>query len=142
MMRYAEILLNYAEALNEFSPGNADIVKYLNLIRERGGIPQYGTGANALPLPASQAEMREAIRNERRVELAFEHHRYFDTRRWKIAEQTEVGSMYGMNVDANPPAFYTRTKFETRVFLKSYYLMPIPQTDINKNPNLVQNPYW
>jgi hypothetical protein len=142
MMRYAEILLNYAEALNESSPGSADIVKYLNLIRERAGVAQYGAGAGALPVPASQEDMRQAIRAERRVELCFEHHRYFDTRRWKIAEQTDGGGFYGMNVDANAPGFYARTKFETRVFLKSYYLFPIPQPEIDKNPNMVQNPNW
>lgn len=142
MMRYAEILLNYVEALNEYDKDNADILKYLNLIRERAGIPQYGQGVNPLPIPANQAAMREAIRAERRVELAFEHHRYFDTRRWKIAEQTDGGPMYGMNILENPPAFYKRVVFETRVFRKSFYFFPIPQTEINKNTNMVQNPFW
>src|SRR5690606_8800513 len=117
MMRYAEILLNYVEALNEYSPGHADILKYLNQIRLRGGIPPLSTGL-------TQAEMRQQIRTERRIELTMEHLRYFDTRRWKIAEQTDGGPFYGMNVEAGTSnadmAFFKRTKFETRVFRKSF----------------------
>lgn len=139
MMRYAEILLNYVEALNEASPGHPDILKYLNQVRERGGIP---------PLTGSytQEQMRQFIRTERRIELAFEHLRYFDTRRWKIAEQTDGGPFYGMNVEAGTsntdPNFFKRTRFETRVFRKSFYFFPIPQTEVQRNPNLVQNPGW
>jgi len=142
MMRYAEVLLNYIEALNESDPGNPDILKYLNDIRERAGIPQFGEGVNPLPVPGSPDEIRQLIRHERKIELAFENHRYFDTRRWKIAEQTDAGPFYGMNISANLPEFYKRVVFENRVFKKSYYLFPIPQTEINKNKNLVQNPYW
>lgn len=80
MMRYAEMLLNYVEALNEYDPGNPDIEKYLNLIRERGGLGPVQSGL-------SQELMREQIRLERRIELCFEQLRYFDTRRWLIAEQ-------------------------------------------------------
>lgn len=141
MMRYAEILLNYIEALNEYDPGNPDILKYLNQIRERAGIPQFGQGVNPLPIPLP-ANMKEIIRQERKIELAFEHNRYFDTRRWKIAEQTDAGPFYGMNITENLPGFYKRVVFENRVFRKSYYFFPIPQTEINKNSNMVQNPYW
>ena len=74
MMRYAEMLLNYVEALNEYDPGNPDIEKYLNLIRERGGLGPVQSGL-------SQELMREQIRLERRIELCFEQLRYFDTRR-------------------------------------------------------------
>src|SRR5690606_33605935 len=122
MFRYAEILLNYVEALNEYDPGNSDILLYLNMIRERAGIPQFGTGTSALPVPSGQDEMREKVWRERKIELAFEQLRYFDTQRWKVAEETDGGPFYGMNVDADPPAFYRRTMFETRVFRKNYYL--------------------
>lgn len=142
MYRYAEILLNYVEALNEYDPGNPDILKYLNMIRERAGVPQYGSGADALPVPGSQQDMRDAIRHERRVELCFEDRRYFDTRRWKIAESTDGGAFYGMNTDADPPQFYSRWVFETRVFHKNYYLFPIPQSEMDRDKNLVQNPGW
>ena len=139
MMRYAEILLNYVEALNESSPNNPDILKYLNQIRERGGIP-------ALTAGLSQAEMRNQIRLERRIELTMEHLRYFDTRRWKVAEQTDAGPMYGMNAEGGTSnsdlAFFKRTRFESRVFRKSFYYFPIPQAEIQRNPNLVQNLGW
>jgi starch-binding outer membrane protein, SusD/RagB family len=141
LFRLGEIYLNYAEALNEYDPGNPDIVKYLNLIRERAGIPQYGEGD--LAIPASQDEMRTAIHKERRVELAFENHRYFDTRRWKIAEFTDGGPFYGMNTEGtNTAAFSTRTIFETRVFHHKYYLWNIVQGELNKSAKLVGNPGW
>jgi starch-binding outer membrane protein, SusD/RagB family len=141
LFRLGEIYLNYAEALNEVDPGNTDILKYLNLIRERAGIPQYGQGD--LSIPATQSEMRDAIRRERRVELAFETHRYFDTRRWKIAEQTDGGPFYGMNIEAtNSTDFSKRTVFETRVFDKKYYLWNIIQSELNKDQKLVGNPGW
>lgn len=143
IFRLAEVYLNYAEALNEYDPGNADIKKYINLIRERAGIPQYGNGANPVPEPVGQNAWRVAIRKERRVELAFENLRYFDTRRWKVAEQTDGGPFYGMDVNANNTTdFSKRTVFETRVFLKRNYLWNILQNELNKNKNLVQNPGW
>jgi len=140
VFRLGEFYLDYAEALNESSPGDPDILTYLNLIRDRGGIPVL-TGV------FSQDVMRTLIRQERRVELAFEGgHRYFDTRRWKIATTTLGGPKTGMNVDAGAtatdPAFYTRTTFETRIFTNKYYLWPIPSGEIYKDINLVQNPGW
>jgi len=141
--RLAEMYLNYAEALNEYDPGNADIKKYINLIRERAGIPLYGSAAENVPEPAGQEAWRQAIRKERRVELAFEYHRYFDTRRWKIAEQTDAGPMYGMDVNATTTAdFSKRVVFENRVFLKKNYLWNILQSELNKDKNLVENPGW
>lgn len=140
LYRLANVYLDYAEALNEAEPGNADVLKYVNLIRERAGIPQYGTGN--LNAPASQAEMREAIRKERRVELAFENVRYFDTRRWKIAEVTDNGPIYGLNITSNLPEFLNVVPFETRVFTKKHYLWPIPGNDVNVDKELIQNPGW
>lgn len=139
MMRYAEILLNYVEALNESEPSNPDVLKYLNQIRERGGLPALHSGL-------SQSEMREQIRTERRIELTMEHARYFDTRRWKIAEQTDAGSFYGMNVEGGTSNtdvnFFTRTAFESRVFRRNFYFFPVPQTEVQRNTNLVQNLGW
>jgi len=139
MIRLANIYLNYAEALNESSPGNADIAKYVNLIRGRAGVPDLTIGL-------TQDQMRTAIRKERRVELAFENARYFDTRRWKIAEQTDAGPFYGMDINSGTslqdPAFYKRTPFETRVFQKKNYLWPLPQQEIDVNKKLVQNTGW
>ncbi|WP_295122806.1 RagB/SusD family nutrient uptake outer membrane protein [uncultured Chitinophaga sp.] len=140
-MRLGEIYLNYVEALNESDPTHPDILKYLNLIRERAGIPLYGDAA--LPAPTGQDAMRQAIRRERRIELAFESHRFFDTRRWKIAEQTDGGAFYGMNIEGKTNAeFFRRTLFETRTFDKKYYLWNIVQSELNRNKNLVENPGW
>lgn len=142
VFRYAEILLNYVEALNEYDAGNPDILKYLNQIRERAGVPQYGAGEDPLPVPGSQSAMRQAIHHERWVELCFENKRYFDTRRWKIAMQTDGGKFYSMNTNVNPPEYYSRFVFETRVFKSNYYLFPIPQFAMDRDENMVQNPGW
>lgn len=143
LLRLANIYLDYAEALNESAPGNADIVKYVNLIRARAGVPQYGTGTGSLPIPANQVAMRLAIQKERRIELAFENVRYFDTRRWKIAENTDKGDFFGMDMSKSDNTFYNKTLLETRVFRKERdYLFPIPYNEVLKNNNMVQNPGW
>ncbi len=138
-VRLAEIYLNYAEALNESTPGDADVLKYLNLVRERAGVPQYGAGTNLLPVPT---DMRAAIRAERRVELAYENVRFFDTRRWKVAEQTDAGPFYGMDMTQNGTAFYNKTLLETRIFKKRDYLFPIPANEVLSNPMVKQNTGW
>ncbi|SMG21403.1 RagB/SusD family nutrient uptake outer membrane protein [Sphingobacterium psychroaquaticum] len=141
LLRLANVYLNYAEALNEGQPGDADILKYVNLIRERAGIPVYGS-AN-IPVPSNQEAMREAIRRERQIELAFENVRFFDTRRWKIAEQTHHGAVYGMNLSADGDNFFKRTLIENRVFNKDRdYLFPIPNTEVLRNEKMIQNPGW
>lgn len=140
LYRLANVFLDYAEALNESAPGDADILKYINLIRERAGVPQFGSAT--LPAPVGQEAMREAIRQERRVELCFENVRYFDTRRWKIAEQTDNGPIYGLNITANLPDFLKVVSFENRVFNKRHYLFPIPAKDVNSDDLMVQNPGW
>lgn len=141
MFRLAEIYLDYVEALNEYAPGSDDILTYLNLIRERAGIPEYGSAE--LPAPAGQDEMREAIRKERRVELAFESVRYFDARRWKIAHEVFDGPAHGLDINAREEEnFYRVVAFEERVFRPQDYLWPIPQDELNANPALIQNPGW
>lgn len=140
-LRLGEIYLDYAEALNEYSPGHADILKYLNLIRKRAGVPEYGSVD--ISMPVSQVEMRTAIRKERRVELAFENVRYFDCHRWKIAETTDNGPFYGMDMEANGDTFYKLTQVELRTFRKRDYLWPIPDNEILKtNKLIVQNTGW
>jgi hypothetical protein len=141
LYRLAMVYLNYAEALNESNPGHPDILATLNLIRERAGIPGYGQTGD-LPVPASKEAMRQAIHKERLVEFAFENARWFDVRRWKIAEQTENGPMYGLDIHSDPPEFYTRVSFENRVFEKKHYLFPLPQTEVLINRKLVQNSGW
>lgn len=138
--RLAEIYLNYAEALNEAQGPVDDVHKYVNKVRTRAGLPD-------LPTNLDYQGMKDRIRAERRVELAFETHRYFDTRRWKIAETTDGGYIHGMNINyagtsVKDDRFYERTKVEKRVFEKKHYLFPYPQTEIDKIPTLVQNFGW
>ncbi|TWI82507.1 putative outer membrane starch-binding protein [Chitinophaga japonensis] len=138
IFRLAEFYLGYAEALNEYDPGNPDIATYVNAIRARAGMP---------PLPAglSQPDMRQRIRNERRIELAFENHRFWDVRRWKIAEQTER-AIYGLQaiVDNTAPGGfrYERFKVEDRPWRNAMYIIPITVDETLRNPNLVQNEGW
>jgi hypothetical protein len=140
LYRLADAYLGYAEALNESAPGHADILKYINLVRERAGIPPITGG--------SQDEIREAIRRERRVEFNCEGIRFHDIRRWKIAEQALNRDMFGMNFNGteksddvtNTKAYYKRTFNMRRSFNKKMYLWPVPQAQMDINPNLVQMP--
>ena len=142
LFRLAEIYLDYAEALNEYDPGNPDILKYINMIRERAGVPGYGAGVNALPVPANQVEMRKKIWAERRVELAYEGHRFFDIRRWKIAPQV-MGTMHGMDISKTGDAFYKVVPTLTaHLFLPAYYWWPISQYELDRDKALIQNPGW
>jgi hypothetical protein len=137
-IRLGELYLNYAEALNESSPGHPDILTYLNAIRTRGGIP-------ALTGTFTQVEMRLLIQRERCIELAYEGHRFFDVRRWKITNDPEGrqgGDFTGMNVFTgtalNSTAFYVRTRTSTRSWQQRYNLLPLPQSEVNKNFKVVQ----
>jgi hypothetical protein len=139
-IRLAELYLSYAEALNESEPGNADILTYLNAIRTRGGIPALAAGL-------SQTEMRKQIQMERCIEMSYEGCRFFDVRRWKIAntpEGRQGGDFTGMNVFAGDnltdPAFYVKTRTSTRSWDNKYYIFPIPQSELNKNFVMVQAP--
>jgi hypothetical protein len=135
IIRYAEVLLNYVEALEELGDWqNTDIIKYLNEIRNRANMPsvqvfKYNT----------QEKIRTLIRRERQVELAFEGQRYFDIRRWGIVEQVMNGEVYG----ATNPQTLEVVKVQTRVFNpKRDYLWPIPDVEMYSNPNMVQNPNY
>ena len=74
--------------------------------------------------------------------MAFEMDRYFYTREWKIAETTDNGPIYGLNITQNLPNFLTVVPFETRTFTKRHYLFPIPAKDVNSDDLMVQNPGW
>jgi hypothetical protein len=142
LLRLAQIYLDYAEALNEYDPGNPDILKYLNLIRKRAGIPQYGSGDDMVPAPTNQKNMREAIHHERQVELAFEGVRYFDLRRWLEAATELNKPVMGMDIDADGDDFYKQKVIQNISFTQRCYLWAIPSIDIRKDHNLVQNPGW
>lgn len=146
IFRLAEFYLLYAEACNEVNASDPNVFVYLDKIRDRAGIPKLSVVKSGLA--GNKAELRKAIQAESRVELATEGQRYFDVRRWMIAEQAgnmQGGPATGMNMNSSNLAiggFYTRTTFETRIFNKSMYLYPIPLTEIQKSKVLVQNPLW
>ena len=149
IFRYAEILLNAAEALNE-AKGPEAAYDYVNQVRARVGMPAYKG--------MTKEQLRERIRNERRIELAFEDHRFFDERRWKLfdgksaaTEKSEprykqVYNIYSVVVTPNESQVYTYRNdntHPTRAFSipKNYYF-PVPDDTYKKNPNLGQNAGW
>jgi hypothetical protein len=137
--RLGGIYLDYAEALNEAQGPVHDVYAYVDSIRTRAGL-------SGLPKGLSQDQMRKAIHHERRIEMAFGIRRYFDARRWKTAKKYFAGKMYGMNINAGnslqDPAFYQRKVTSDRIFTTKDYLWPIPQSEMNRNHNMVQNPGW
>ena len=138
IMRYAEVLLNYAEALSEanFTGNYATVCNILDTIRHRAGI----TGNVAeRPDLASPEAMRAFIHKERTVELAFEEHRPWDVRRWNVAVEALSRPVYGINVAADGTC--TRKVAQNRVFSERMYLYPIPETETWKT-NIANNPGW
>ena len=131
-MRYAEILLNYAEA--QFALGNEDVARtYINKIRERKSV-----NMPPVPIDVSGDDLRKKIQNERRIEMAFEGYRYFDVRRWKIAEQTETKQLLGIKItkDANTEIktyeIFNLPIQRPSTFDPKFYLLPIPRVEIDK----------
>jgi hypothetical protein len=164
VFRLAEFYLIYAEALNEYLDApSQDVYNAINKVRKRVQMPDLPIASRAAD--KTQAGMRERIRNERRVELVFECQRFWDVRRWMIAadhdgiEGTDDRTLHGMHNRPSPEeleatgldiqseeagvaVFYQKKPMQTRVFTDKHYLMPIPKTEMEKNPNMVQNPGW
>lgn len=115
IIRFADVLLMYAEALNEQGPGNTEAYAAINRIRNRAGLPNLTEGL-------SQADFRDSVLLERRLELAFEGHRRYDLIRTKRL----IAAMTAQN-----PSIQVK---------EHHYLLPIPQTEIDVNPLLKQNP--
>lgn len=129
-IRYAEVLLNYAEAKNEeLAAPDPSVYLAINEVRSRSGQPD-------LPLGLSKIEMRERIKNERRIELLLEEHRFYDLRRWKDGDVLAEPIM-GMNIyDDNVTLRYEVSKVEDRIFNGTHYYLPIPLKEQEKNPLL------
>lgn len=134
IIRYAEILLIRVEALIEGGKWqHADVVNYLNEIRQRAGMPNVNTAVYN-----SEVKLRELVRRERQVELAFEGQRLFDIRRWKIGSVLN-GSLEGaVDPETGKPVIVEVRKFDP----KRDYLWPIPLAETNANPNMKQNEGW
>ena len=136
--RYAEILMNYAEACIEL--GGADLqngIAAMNLVRKRAGLPSRVT--------TDQVAARQFVRDERNVEFFAEGHRFYDIRRWMIAQQV-IEPVFSMRIEHYDTGFtkwiYNKTdNADDRVFAdKKYYWVPIAREEMNKAPQLVQNP--
>ena len=150
LFRYAEVILNYVEALNEYDPTNSDILTYWNLSRQRAGVPNI---EDVYPeIEGDRDLQREYIHRERQIELCFENIRYFDTRTWMTSETDDNGPVYGMNIshtDHNPGGeFWKRTVVAAeggypgvRIWDKKKYLLPIHQGELDR-VDVTQNYGW
>lgn len=133
-IRYAEVLLNYAEAQNESAGPDASVYSAVNQVRARSGQP-------GLPAGLTKDAMRAMLQNERRVELTFEEHRFFDIRRWKLGSTYFKEAIRKVQIikQANGTLTYSYPKWEDRDYKDFQNVMPIPQSEIDKNKKLVQN---
>lgn len=138
--RFAEVLLNYAEAQNEAVGPDASVYDAINKIRNRSNLPN-------LPSGLSQAEMRNAIYRERRVELCFEAKRFYDIIRLKLATDVLNKDLHGMKIyNSSPGDNSGKWIYEVvglnhpHVFTQKMYLNPVPQSVIDQNKKIVQNP--
>jgi len=134
-IRYAEVLLNYAEAQNEAVGPDATVYDAINQVRARSGQP-------AVPAGLTAVAMRSRIQNERRVELSFEEHRFFDVRRWKLGSTYFKDPVRKVQItrEANGTLTYSYPKWEDRDYKEHQNLLPLPQSEVDKNKTLVQNP--
>jgi hypothetical protein len=134
--RYAEILLNYAEAKHALGD-DVTARQYINMVRSRPGV-------NMPNVTESGAALFDRIVNERRIELAFEDHRFFDVRRWKIAPDVLNTNAQEMHIAKNPTTgvktYTVRDFLPERHFFERNYLLPIPQSEIERSPSFQQNP--
>jgi hypothetical protein len=141
--RLGEVLLNYAEAMNEaYGPSQTGPAPLLmtatdavNLIRARAGMPPFPGGM-------TKEDFRIKLMNERRVELAFEDHRFWDIRRWKTGNSTTA--IYGVDIikGGTGTLSYKSKLVENRVWNDRMNLYPIPQSELYINNSLTQNSGW
>jgi hypothetical protein len=138
--RYAEVLLNYAEAQNEAVGPDASVYNAVNAIRKRSSLPDLPSGLN-------QEAMRTAIYRERRIELCFEAKRFYDIIRWKTAMGVLNKDLHGMKIyNTSPDNNSGKWVYEVvglnhpHVFTQKMYLNPVPQTVIDQNKKIKQNP--
>jgi hypothetical protein len=152
ILRYAEVLLTYAEAANEANGPTAEVINAINEVRNRAHMPGVNETFALNGWPLDQSTLRTFIRHERRIELAGEGHRYFDILRWKIGQQALSGPIYTLDASqglsdidvANGKTNkYPKTKLEDRHFNNDkFYVWPIPQSILDQARNLQQQPEW
>jgi hypothetical protein len=138
LIRYAEVLLTYAESMIEQNKLDQSVYDAINTVRQRPDVnmPPLSTGL-------TQDQLRQAVRLEREVELAFEGMRYMDIRRWKIAENVMPGNVYGLTYKDTDGSLKTVVvPGWNQTFSDKLYLWPVPQKELDLNKNLGQNPGW
>ncbi|MBC7912584.1 MAG: RagB/SusD family nutrient uptake outer membrane protein, partial [Pyrinomonadaceae bacterium] len=138
VFRYNELLLNLAEALNEYeSAPTTEAYDAVNKIRIRSGMPVLAAGL-------TKDQFRKRVQNERSIEFAFEGHRFWDIRRWLIAETVQTGPLLGLTItrinSANTDFQYVEKTVEIRNWPKRQYLHPIQRDELTRNTGFVQNP--
>jgi hypothetical protein len=148
LMRFSDLLLLTAEALNESKAApDAEVYKYIDDVRERAGLEgvvdswsKYSSSSNK---PSTKAGMREIIQRERRIELACEGAYYWDSHRWKTAIRDQNRQLQGWTViGTTADTYYSVNSIYKQRFVSRDYLAPIPESDLIRNPNLIQNPGW
>ena len=139
LFRYAEILLNYAEARNErLASPDLPVYQAIEKIRERAGLSPF-----ELQTGLTKNQMREIIHQERRKELAFEEHRFYDVRRWKLADSEFNKELHAMIIYKTGSELIRQVSPVLQMkFDEKMYLAPIPFNEVIKNPQMVQNPQW
>lgn len=145
--RFTEIFLNYAEAANEAWGPDADPMGYgftardvISAIRQRGGLPDLASDTYLNSMTASQADFRELVRNERRIELCFEGFRFWDIRRWNLTD-TMSAPVSGMLIDNNDSESHRVFQLENRNYEDYMIYGPVPYNETLKY-DLVQNEGW
>ncbi|NDV47394.1 RagB/SusD family nutrient uptake outer membrane protein [Paludibacter sp. 221] len=145
IIRLADLYLGYAEALIEVG-GQANLdeaIVYIDKVRTRAGIPGVTEAWSKVPgVVLDQAKLREIVRQERRIELYLENQRFWDVRRWLLGTKYLKTLPRGLSVNEDGDEFFTPQTIGsvTRSFEYKNYLMPIIISDIQRNPNLKQNP--
>lgn len=147
-MRYADLLLMCAEALNESKDApDAEVYKYIDMVRERAGlkgvVESWSKYSDQPDKPATKEGMRAIIQRERKIELACEGVYYWDSHRWKTAQTEQNRTIEGWNINASDvEGYYTPTVVYEQSFEYKNYFAPIPESELVKNPQLIQNPGW
>jgi hypothetical protein len=150
IIRMADLYLMYAEAYNEYYGPNQEVYDALNKVRARGGLRAIEDVYSDASIVKNVGKhltkegLREIIHKERSIELSFEGKKYFDVLRWKEANRYFTSPIKGWNTTGSDPGqYYILMTLQNRVWQTPRdYLMPIPLWDLNRNPNLVQNPGW
>lgn len=147
IIRLADLYLYYSEALNEVDGPTNEALKWINLVRERAGVPSVQESWDNFSTMPGKYQTKEGFRaiihQERLIEMAFEGNRFWDLRRWKEALPQMNGPIEGWDITkSDPQGYYTPVLLFAQTYPSKYYFWPISENKIVTNSNLVQNPGW